>query len=110
MSSYTPPDHTPYQWQNAPSTNTPLDAAHLEAAEDDLVQYTQQAVTDYDAYAEDQFVHQDGTGLPQIDWLGLNGNSVVGYGSLTEWTSLGVSLDRQEIVQPASAPLSAINT
>ena len=36
------PAHTPYQWQNAPSSNTPLDAAHLIAAEQDIVTYVQQ--------------------------------------------------------------------
>ena len=39
--TFTPDSHTPYQWQNAPSHGTPLDSAHLEAAETDLVQYTQ---------------------------------------------------------------------
>lgn len=58
------PSHTPYQWQNAPSTQTPLDAAHLIAAEQDLVAYIQQMASSYDSYAQGQFVHQDGTGLP----------------------------------------------
>ena len=49
------PPHTPYQWQDAPSQGTPLDKAHLEAAEQDLVGYTQQAVNAYDTFAEAQF-------------------------------------------------------
>lgn len=56
--TFVPPPHTPYQWQNAPATSTPLDAAHLEAAETDLVTYAQQVVAAYDTYAQGQFIAQ----------------------------------------------------
>lgn len=43
-------------------------------------------------------------------WLGLNSNSVAGYGPLDFWPPFGVVWDRQEFVQPASAPLANIAT
>lgn len=44
--------HTVYQWFNSPSTSTPLDETHLEAAEQDLWNATQADIDALDAYLE----------------------------------------------------------
>jgi len=51
---YSPPAHTPFQWQNTPDTQTPLDATNLEAAENDLVSYIQQVADSVVSYIQSQ--------------------------------------------------------
>lgn len=48
--AFTPAPHTPFQWQNAPSTQTPLDSADLGAAEADIIAYAQAQLSALAAY------------------------------------------------------------
>jgi hypothetical protein len=73
--TFTPPAHTGYAWQNAPSTATPLDAAHLGAAEADLVAYTQSALAAYDAYAK-VFVRASANGIAPGNTAAANASAM----------------------------------
>jgi hypothetical protein len=57
--AYTPPAHVPYIWHDAPEDDTPLDAADLMAAEDDLVEYTQTVGTDLGEYTDAETVRAE---------------------------------------------------
>jgi hypothetical protein len=74
--TFTPPAHTGYAWQNAPSTATPLDAAHLEAAEADLVAYTQSALTAYDGYINALFVRASAHGISPANTAAANATAL----------------------------------
>lgn len=45
----------------------------------------------------------DDSSLTSRHWLGLNGNSLSGYGDLTYWPQRGVVYDRLEFLQPSLA-------
>jgi hypothetical protein len=74
--TFTPPAHTGYVWQNAPSTATPLDAAHLGAAEADLVGYTQSALTAYDAYINALYVRASYHGISPANTAAANATAL----------------------------------
>lgn len=82
--SFNPPTGTASTWHNLPTTDTPVDAAHLEAASSAGLADTRTVIAAYDSYASTQYIHQDGSGLPaSVARLTPSGNpNVVNTGTL----------------------------
>lgn len=106
------PAHAPYQWQNVPSTQTPLDAVHLALAENDLVSYTQSVIQSYDAYAGTQYVAKNTVTYNAADYgLALNGtDDGPALNVLISTLSASLGADQQAVITIPSKSVLGLGT